>query len=118
MFLRCIGIVPYLHTLLQVHASLQQGFLGQLGHQHAGAVIGRERLLGESLDYVVAEGSERTVDTHVKNIRGKLGDPGWVQTVRGFGYRFAGVPAEEGGAGGGAGPAAGAKARGRRGGPK
>jgi DNA-binding response OmpR family regulator len=56
----------------------------------AGTVVGRERLLGESLDYLVAEGSERTVDTHIKNLRSKLGDPGWIETVRGFGYRFVG----------------------------
>jgi DNA-binding response OmpR family regulator len=57
----------------------------------AGTVVGRERLLGESLDYLVAEGSERTVDTHIKNLRSKLGDPAWIETVRGFGYRFAGT---------------------------
>jgi len=57
-----------------------------------GSVISRERLLGESLEYLSAEGSERTVDTHVKNLRAKLGDPGWIETVRGFGYRFAGRP--------------------------
>ena len=56
-----------------------------------GTVVSRERLLGESLDYLVAEGSERTVDTHIKNLRSKLGDPGWIETVRGFGYRFSGV---------------------------
>ena len=56
----------------------------------SGTVVSRERLLGESLDYLVAEGSERTVDTHVKNLRSKLGDPGWIETVRGFGYRFSG----------------------------
>jgi len=59
---------------------------------HSGAVVSRERLLGESLDYLVAEGSERTVDTHIKNLRAKLGDPGWIETVRGFGYRFSGTP--------------------------
>ena len=58
----------------------------------AGTVVSRERLLGESLDYLVAEGSERTVDTHIKNLRSKLGDPEWIETVRGFGYRFSGVP--------------------------
>jgi len=56
----------------------------------SGIVVSRERLLGESLDYLVAEGSERTVDTHIKNLRSKLGDAGWIETVRGFGYRFSG----------------------------
>ena len=59
---------------------------------HAGVVVGRERLLGESLDYLVAEGSERTVDTHIKNLRTKLSSHGWIETVRGFGYRFSGDP--------------------------
>jgi DNA-binding response OmpR family regulator len=58
---------------------------------HSGVVVGRERLLGESLDYLVAEGSERTVDTHIKNLRAKLGGTGWIETVRGFGYRFSGT---------------------------
>jgi DNA-binding response OmpR family regulator len=56
--------------------------------ENAGIVISRQRLLGE-LDYI-AEGSERTIDTHIKNIRGKLGQPGWIETVRGFGYLFTG----------------------------
>jgi DNA-binding response OmpR family regulator len=63
---------------------------------NAGIVVSRERLLGESLGYAF-EGSERTIDTHVKNLRAKLGDPGWVETVRGFGYRFAGTRAVSGG---------------------
>ncbi|HUT66837.1 MAG TPA: response regulator transcription factor [Spirochaetota bacterium] len=57
--------------------------------QNPGIVISRDRILGECLDYM-AEGSERTVDTHVKNIRKKLGDPRWVETVREYGYRFSG----------------------------
>jgi len=60
--------------------------------RNPGIVVSRERLLGESLGYAY-EGSERTIDTHVKNLRAKLGDPGWVETVRGFGYRFAGARA-------------------------
>jgi len=57
--------------------------------ENAGTVISRQRLLGACLDYI-AEGSERTIDTHVKNLRAKLGEKDWIETVRGFGYRFAG----------------------------
>lgn len=56
----------------------------------AGIVIARSRLLGECLDYM-AEGAERTIDTHIKNIRAKLADPAWIETVRGYGYRFTGI---------------------------
>lgn len=52
-------------------------------------LLSRERILGECLDYIYA-GSERTIDTHIKNIRSKLGQDGWIETVRGFGYRFKG----------------------------
>lgn len=58
---------------------------------HAGAVMSREKILGECLGYA-SEGSERTVDTHVKNLRGKLGALDWIRTVRGYGYRFSGEP--------------------------
>jgi two-component system phosphate regulon response regulator PhoB len=54
-----------------------------------GVVINRERILGDCLEYIYA-GSERTIDTHIKNIRNKLGKNGWIETVRGFGYRFQG----------------------------
>jgi DNA-binding response OmpR family regulator len=45
--------------------------------------------LASALDYLT-DGSERTIDTHIKNIRIKLGDSDWIDTVRGFGYRFNG----------------------------
>ncbi|MGA5142099.1 response regulator transcription factor [Streptomyces azureus] len=32
--------------------------------------------------------SRRTVDTHVSSLRGKLGDSGWIVTVRGVGFRL------------------------------
>jgi DNA-binding response OmpR family regulator len=59
--------------------------------QHPGIVVTRDRILGECLDYM-AEGSERTVDTHIKNIRKKLDNPRWFETVREYGYRFVGKP--------------------------
>jgi DNA-binding response OmpR family regulator len=50
-----------------------------------------ERIKGD--DY---EGFDRAVDTHIKNLRQKIGDdsksPAFIQTVYGMGYRFAGDP--------------------------
>ncbi len=53
-----------------------------------GRAISRSQILGECLGYHF-EGSERTVDTHIANLRHQLGKRGWIETVRGFGYRFA-----------------------------
>ncbi|AEJ62449.1 two component transcriptional regulator, winged helix family [Spirochaeta thermophila DSM 6578] len=55
-----------------------------------GRVFTREQILGEALDYLY-EGSARTVDTHIKNLRAKLGISDWIETVRGIGYRMMGV---------------------------
>jgi len=55
-----------------------------------GAVVTREQILDRCLEYSF-EGYDRTVDTHIKNLRSKLGSPDWIETVRGYGYRFAGV---------------------------
>ena len=63
---------------------------------HAGQVFGREQLLASVWGYDFA-GDSRTVDTHVKTLREKLGDsaehPRWIETVRGVGYRFRERPA-------------------------
>jgi two-component system phosphate regulon response regulator PhoB len=56
---------------------------------NAGIVLSREKILARCLEYFY-EGSERTVDTHIKNIRSKLKDSNLITTVRGFGYRFEG----------------------------
>lgn len=43
-----------------------------------------------------SESYDRTVDTHIKNIRAKLGTKShWIETVRGYGYRFCGKPDRE-----------------------
>lgn len=52
-------------------------------------VVSREQILGECLNYYF-EGSDKTVNTHMANLRSKLGSGEWVETVRGFGYRFTG----------------------------
>jgi DNA-binding response OmpR family regulator len=33
-------------------------------------------------------GSAKTIDVHVAALRRKLGDPGWIETVRGIGFRL------------------------------
>jgi len=37
-------------------------------------------------------GPTKTLDVHVASLRRKLGDPGWVETVRGVGYRLRAGP--------------------------
>lgn len=54
-----------------------------------GRVLSRSQLLTNSLEYLT-DASDRTIDTHIKNIRLKLKNPDWIETVRGFGYRFSG----------------------------
>ncbi len=57
--------------------------------------VSRDTLLGECLGYLYS-GSERTVDTHIANLRKQLGNEEWIETIRGFGYRFAGDHPTEG----------------------
>ncbi|MDD2396065.1 MULTISPECIES: response regulator transcription factor [Sphaerochaeta] len=60
---------------------------------NAPVLIKRERLLGQCLGYT-HDGSDRTINTHMKNLRAKLGSVEWIQTVRGFGYAFSGTKKE------------------------
>jgi DNA-binding response OmpR family regulator len=59
--------------------------------RHPGQAFTREQLLGNvwGVDY---SGDSRTVDTHVKSLRERLGEsadqPTWIETLRGVGYRF------------------------------
>ena len=52
-----------------------------------GGVCTRERLLDEVWGAALF-GSTRTLDVHIATLRGKLGDPELVETVRGVGYRL------------------------------
>ncbi len=53
-----------------------------------GRIQTRENLLNKVWGYTY-EGYARTVDTHVRRLREKLGLSGdWIETVRGVGYRF------------------------------
>ena len=55
-------------------------------------LITRSQILEECFDYSF-ESYERVVDTHIKNIRAKLKPGSWIDTVRGYGYRFSGKKA-------------------------
>lgn len=54
---------------------------------HYGQALSREQLLEHiwGMDYI---GSLRTVDTHIKTLRMKLGVADYIQTVWGIGYKF------------------------------
>jgi DNA-binding response OmpR family regulator len=58
-----------------------------------GHVFSRLDLL-DVLQGVRYEGYERTIDTHIKNLRSKIEDdprnPHWIETLYGVGYRFSG----------------------------
>lgn len=60
--------------------------------EHRSYALSREQLLGNvwGIDYI---GSVRTVDTHVKTLRMKLGMGDYIQTIWGVGYKFE-VPIE------------------------
>jgi two-component system phosphate regulon response regulator PhoB len=57
--------------------------------QKPGRAYSRDQLLSEVWGYG-GDVETRTVDTHVKRLRAKLGDTvgAWIETVRGHGYRF------------------------------
>ncbi|MEN8242867.1 MAG: winged helix-turn-helix domain-containing protein, partial [Chloroflexota bacterium] len=57
-----------------------------------GRVLSRLQLLEATQDGTVYDGYERTVDTHIKNLRSKLEpdpkNPRYIETVFGVGYKF------------------------------
>ncbi len=56
--------------------------------ERRGRVQTRQQLLEAAWD-IHADIETRTVDMHIQRLRSKLGDAGdWIETVRGFGYRF------------------------------
>jgi two-component system, OmpR family, response regulator RegX3 len=52
-----------------------------------GAVFARDRILEEVWDPHWF-GPTKTLDVHVASLRKKLSDPGWIETVRGVGFRL------------------------------
>lgn len=63
--------------------------LSELVHNE-GKVLNRDQLLNNVWGYQFS-GYSRTVDTHIRRLRRKLGPyADWVETIRGVGYRFQG----------------------------
>jgi DNA-binding response OmpR family regulator len=52
-----------------------------------GAVISRGHILQE-VWHTTWFGGSKTIDVHVAALRRKLGDPAWIETVRGIGFRL------------------------------
>ena len=52
-----------------------------------GAAVPRQRLLADVWQ-TTWYGSAKTIDVHIAALRKKLGDPRWIETVRGIGFRL------------------------------
>ena len=56
--------------------------------ENKGVALSREKILNNVWNYEYV-GDARTIDTHVKKLRSKLGDKGeFIKTIWGFGYKF------------------------------
>lgn len=74
-------------TLTQNEFTLLYAFM-----RHPNQILTRDQLLVELYPYDEKMVSERTIDTHIKNLRSKIegeaNDHPFIETVRGMGYRF------------------------------
>lgn len=79
------------HAGETVHLTRNEFKLLTVLAQHSGQTLSREQLL-EQLHGVVYEGYDRSIDSHIKNLRKKIepdpADPIYIQTVYGIGYKF------------------------------
>ncbi|MCR4640973.1 MAG: response regulator transcription factor [Lachnospiraceae bacterium] len=88
------GVVldPGSHTVqidgISVEFTLKEFEILSLIMSAKGAVVTRKSLLSKLWDYEYYDDS-RIVDTHIKNIRKKLGERDFIVTVRGIGYKAA-----------------------------
>ncbi|MFA5467725.1 MAG: response regulator transcription factor [Sphaerochaetaceae bacterium] len=56
---------------------------------NAGNLVTRQQMIESCFGYSF-ESYDRIIDTHIKNIRAKIGhsNNAWIETIRGYGYRF------------------------------
>ena len=81
----------HVNNELVVLTALEFKLLKQLVDRR-GRVQSRDQLLSDVWGYS-SEVTTRTVDTHIKRLREKLGPMGkYVQTIRGIGYKFSRIP--------------------------
>jgi DNA-binding response OmpR family regulator len=77
----------------EVHLTRSEYLLLETLVKHPGQPLSREQLL-ERLHGIVFDGVDRSVDSHIKNLRRKIesdpSEPVYIQTVYGFGYKFQG----------------------------
>ena len=75
----------------EVDLTLSEFSLLSVLSKNPGVAFSRSELVDKVLDYDF-EGYDRIIDTHMKNLRSKIGDdpknPKWIHTVHGVGYRF------------------------------
>jgi DNA-binding response OmpR family regulator len=57
--------------------------------ENRGIALSRDKLLQDIWGYASSNGDDRTIDTHIKNLRNNLGDyRDKIVTLRGMGYKF------------------------------
>lgn len=73
----------------EIHLTAAEWRLVSYLINNAGNLVTRQQMLESCFGYSL-ESYDRIIDTHIKNIRAKLGPEGnvWFETVRGYGYRF------------------------------
>lgn len=72
----------------QVDMSLREYELLQYLMENQGIALSRDKILNNVWNYDYY-GDSRTIDSHIKKIRHKLGRKGkYIQTIRGIGYKF------------------------------
>ena len=80
-----------------VELSFQEFELMTFFAENQGIALSREKILNNVWNYDYF-GDARTIDTHVKKLRSKLGDKGdYIKTVWGMGYKFEPVHEEKAG---------------------
>ena len=72
----------------QIELSYKEFELLSYFMEHQGIALSREKILNNVWNYDYF-GDARTIDTHVKKLRSKLGDKGeYIRTIWGMGYKF------------------------------